>query len=93
MSKKPYSIYPRKRKNGKPVYYSQFRNSDVSCLTAKSTQQTPRSRAEAWCIDYLKAGGIVKKKRMLLLKIFQRIFIHLQGHGLLIRKLVEKELV
>jgi hypothetical protein len=52
-SKKNYSLYLRKRKKGRPIYYAQFRNPDGSWAVAKSTKQTLKSMAEAWCIEYL----------------------------------------
>ncbi|MCP4129379.1 MAG: tyrosine-type recombinase/integrase [bacterium] len=64
MSNKPYSIYPRKRKNGKPVYYAQFRLPSGKWSTAKSTGETSKNRAENWCIEYLQAGQVVFKENV-----------------------------
>ncbi len=48
LGRKSFSVYPRKVKKGK-IYYAQFRDPDGSWGTAKSTGQTSRSKAEAWC--------------------------------------------
>ncbi len=48
-----FSIYPRKRKNGKPVYYAQFKKPDGTYTTAKSIGPTTRRDTVKWCEDYL----------------------------------------
>jgi len=52
-----FSIYPRKRKSGKPVFYARFKNPDGSYSTAQSTKQTSRRAAENWAIEYLQKKG------------------------------------
>ncbi len=43
-----FSIYPRKKKNGKAIYYVRFKNPDGTYSTAHSTQCTTRRDAEKW---------------------------------------------
>lgn len=57
MSGKPFSLYPRKTKNGKSIWYCQFKQIDGTFGTARSTGETSRGRAEAWAIEQLKAGN------------------------------------
>ena len=52
-----FSIYPRKCKQGKPIYYVQFKNLDGSYFTAMSSKQTTRREAERWALDYLQNKG------------------------------------
>jgi integrase len=52
-----FSIYPRKRKNGRPIFYAQFKNPDGSYTVAKSTGCTSRSASEKWCEEYLQKYG------------------------------------
>ena len=56
---KPFSLYLRKRKKGKPVYYVRFRLPDGSRSTGKNTGQTSRGAAERWAWEYLNKGQIV----------------------------------
>ena len=53
MAGKPFSIYCRRKKNGKKVYYCRFKNPDGTYSSGKSTEQTSRARAESWAFDYL----------------------------------------
>jgi len=52
-----FSFYTRKRKNGKPIYYVQFKQPDGSYSTAKSTGQTAKRKAIEWAENYLKLNG------------------------------------
>src|SRR3990172_12479830 len=49
-----FSLYVRKRKKGKPIYYAQFRTTTGSWSTAKSTGCTTRRAAEQFCEAYLR---------------------------------------
>lgn len=64
--KKPFSLYTRKLKNGKPVYYVKFRLPDGSWSSGKCTGQISKNKAEAYCIDYLQTGGIIIKQNVTL---------------------------
>jgi hypothetical protein len=43
------SIYPLKRKDGKPIYYAQFKQSEGKYTTVKSTGCTTSRDATKWC--------------------------------------------
>jgi len=52
-----FSIYPRQKKNGKSVYYVQFKNPDNTYSTARSTGKTSRRAAEEWAENELLKNG------------------------------------
>jgi len=60
---KQYAIF--KRKGGK-FYYAQFKKSDGTWTNAVSTKETAKTRAEAWCVNYLQenAGRIIDNNRV-----------------------------
>ena len=74
MSGKKFSLFPRKRKNGKAVYYAQFKLPSGKWSTAKSTGQTNRSLAESWCIEYMQAGGIVQRENVTLAEFSENFY-------------------
>lgn len=57
---KPFTLYRRNQ-----IYYVRFKLPDGRWSIAKSTGQTAKGRAEAWCIDYLRAGNIIQKENIL----------------------------
>ena len=72
--KKPFSLYTRTPKNGKPVYYVKYRLPDGSWGTGRSTGQNSKYRAEAHCIEYLQTGGIVAKEKVTLEEYSRNFF-------------------
>ena len=52
-----FSLYPRKCKSGKSVFYVQFKKADGCYGTAKSTKQTTRRKAQEWAEIYLLKNG------------------------------------
>mgnify|MGYP001195955592 CR=1 FL=1 len=51
---KPFSLHRRGR-----VWYAQFKTPAGVWTTARSTRQTSRNRAEAWCVQRLVEGDII----------------------------------
>jgi len=74
-----FSIYSRKRKNGKPVYYAQFKKHDGSYTTAKSTGCTTKRDASQWCENYLLKKGIPLPGKDLTLSEFADNFFSWNG--------------
>jgi len=66
---KPFSIYRRQKK-----YYVRFKLPDGTWSTAKSTGQTSKGRAEAWCIEYLHRGKIVVRENVTLAEFAHNFF-------------------
>ncbi len=57
-----FSFHTRKtRKNGKPVYYVQFKQPDGTYSTAKSTGQTSKRKAVEWAENHLVKKGVPLK--------------------------------
>ncbi len=75
---KPFSLYSRKRKNGKPVYYAKLRMPDGSWSSGKNTGQTSKNSAEAWAIKYLQTGQVVHKENVSL-AAFAKDFFSWEG--------------
>ena len=64
--KRPFTLYSRKRKSEKPLFYARFRNQDNSWTSGRNTGQTSRAAAEGWCIQYLNNGQVVEKENVTL---------------------------
>ncbi|MBN2401712.1 MAG: tyrosine-type recombinase/integrase [Spirochaetes bacterium] len=69
-----FSTFPRKKKNGKSVYYVQFKKSDGSYDTAKSSGCTSRYAAEAWAEDYLLKHGRTTLRDVLFIRFAENFF-------------------
>ncbi len=74
-----FSIYPRKRKNGKPVYYVRFKNPEGSYSTALSTGQGSRRAAEAWAAEYIQKNGRPRPGSKILFSQYAQGFFDWQG--------------
>lgn len=61
-----FSLYKRKRKSGKPVYYCQFRLLDGTRTPGRSTGETSKAAAERWALNQLEYGKPVKRKNVTL---------------------------
>jgi hypothetical protein len=48
-----FALYPRRRKNRKPISYSQFKKSDESHTTAKKYLICQGTERIKWCENYL----------------------------------------
>jgi len=60
-----FTIFPRPRKKGKPILYVQFRDPETGKrLTAVSSHETTRGRAEDWAIERLRKGVVSSKSNM-----------------------------
>ncbi|HUZ16861.1 MAG TPA: hypothetical protein VMV68_00620, partial [Spirochaetia bacterium] len=57
-SKSPFSMYARKRKHGKPVYYVRFRNLDGTLSSAKCSGETSKGAAKNWAVGEIETGHI-----------------------------------
>ena len=53
-----FSIYKRQHKNGKPIFYAQFKLQDGTYSSAKSTGSTTRRDAVKWREDQLLKNGV-----------------------------------
>jgi len=74
-SRKPFSLLKRNS-----VYYVRFRLPDGLRSVPKSTGQTSRGRAEAWAIDYLRAGqGQIVVKENITFQDFSKDFFDWNG--------------
>lgn len=74
-NQKPYTLFKR----GK-VWYAHFRALNGERVTAKSTGQTAKARAEQWCIDYLQQGqGRIVKSELITFQQFARGFFDWSG--------------
>ncbi len=87
-----FSIYPRKRKNGKPVYYAQFKKSDSSYTTAKSTGCSTKRAAEAWCEDNLLKFGTPLSGREITFEYYSNGFFDWSGKWATDRRVEGKRL-
>ncbi len=88
---KPFSIHPRTQKNGKSVYYAQFRLPNGKWSTAKSTRETSRARAEAWAIQYLNKGKIIRREEVAF-EEYSRDFFSWEGKWALNKRSLGKRL-
>ena len=71
---KPFSLYLRKRKKGKPVYYARFRLLNGKRSTGKNTGQTSKGAAERWAWEYLNKGQIVINENVTLAEFSVNFF-------------------
>ena len=71
---KLFSLYIRKRKKGKPVFYARFKNQDGSWTSGKNTGTTNRNTAESWAINYLQGGHVVAKENITLEEFSRNFF-------------------
>jgi hypothetical protein len=60
-NKKPFTLYKRKTKKRKNIYYVRFNMPDGSRSSGKSTGQTSERKAEIWAYNVLQTGKIVSK--------------------------------
>ena len=61
LAHKPFHLYQRKMKKGKPIFYLQFYDETGVRLPGKSSGQTSRAAAETWAHEQLKQGNVGKK--------------------------------
>lgn len=54
----PFSIYPRGRKSGKPVFYVRFKRLDGSLSSGRSSGKTSRDAAIAWALEEITSGRL-----------------------------------
>ncbi|MBP7583053.1 MAG: site-specific integrase [Spirochaetes bacterium] len=71
---KPYNLFRRARKAGKPVYYCRFRKPGGGWTTAESTGETTKGAAEAWAVERLQAAGVFETKKKITLRTYSRGF-------------------
>lgn len=70
-----FSLYPRKRKSGKPVFYVRYKRNDGSYNVAQSTGQTTRRAAEKWAFEHLhEINHTEQGKKCPSLSVFSRDF-------------------
>lgn len=60
--KQPYSLYPRKMKNGKPVYYYRTYDENGKRTSGRSTGQTTKTAAHAYLSRLIERGELVPRK-------------------------------
>ncbi len=61
---KLFSLYSRKPRKGKPVFYARFKKPDGTWGSGKCTNTTNRNMAETWAINYLQGGQVVLKENI-----------------------------
>jgi hypothetical protein len=76
MLKKPYSLWKRRLKTGRYIWYVRFRLDEGCFGTAKSSGQSTKTAAEAWAIEYLRQGQIVTCENICF-EVFTKDFFHL----------------
>jgi integrase len=64
MQKKPYSLWKRRLKTGRYIWYVRFRLDEGCFGTAKSSGQSTKTAAEAWAINYLRQGQVVTRENI-----------------------------
>lgn len=74
-----FSLYPRNKKSGKPVYYAQFKKPDGTYTTGKSTGCTSRRAAELWAEKELLKNGIPCPGRNITFGEFSQDFFSWSG--------------
>lgn len=72
---KPYSLYPRRRKKAKPVYYVRFRKPDGTWSSGKCTGMCRKGEAEAWAINYLQCGRVVTRENVTIEEFAKEFFV------------------
>lgn len=87
-----FSIYPRKCKNGKSIFYAQFKLPDGSYTTAKSTGCTSRRAAEKWSDEFLLKNGYPMPGRDLTFSMYAEKFFIWNGRWALDKRAVGKRL-
>lgn len=74
-----FSLYPRKRKIGKPIYYAQFKIPSGKWSSAKSTGCTVKRQAEKWCEEYLDKNNQWYPSNNISFKEFSKDFFSFTG--------------
>ncbi len=87
-----FSLYPRKRKCGKPVFYVQFKKPDGSYGTAKSTGQSRRKAAIAWAEEHIRKHGTPMPGQNITLEHYSRNFFSWDGRWALDKRASGKRL-
>ena len=65
MAFRQFTMFPRKAKKGKPVFYVRFRDPETDKrLTAMSSGKHSKQGAEMWAIEQVKKGLITNKSNM-----------------------------
>jgi integrase len=57
-SGRPFTLYTRPRKRGKPVYYVRYKKPGGGWTVAQSTDQTSEGAAETYALEQLRTGGV-----------------------------------
>ena len=60
--REPFTLYPRKAKNGKKVWYYRIYNEHGERTSGRSTGQTSKAAARQYVIDLIKKGGPLRNK-------------------------------
>ncbi|MCX7030679.1 MAG: hypothetical protein NTU62_11250 [Spirochaetes bacterium] len=55
---RPFTLYTRPRKRGKPVYYVRYKMPDGDWTIAQSTGQTSEGAAETYALEQLRTGAV-----------------------------------
>ena len=63
--KEPYSLYPRKVKGGKKIWYYRTYDQDGQRTPGRSTGETSKTLARRYCLKLLKKGKLIPEKEML----------------------------
>lgn len=79
MPAKLYTLFPRKRKNSKSLYYCMFRRADGTRTSAVNTHQTNRAAAEAWAQNELAREGVQLSNNETTFRDFSRNFFAYGG--------------
>ncbi len=74
-----FSIFPRTKKDGKKVFYVQFKQPDGSYSTAKSTGCSTKKAAREWAENYLMSHGVPLKGGNTSFKDFSEDFYNYSG--------------
>ena len=60
--KEPYTLFPRKSKNGKNIWYFRTYDENGVRTTARSTGKTSKTAVRQYVVDLLKSGNFLPKK-------------------------------
>ena len=60
--KEPFTLFPRKTKNGKDIWYFRTYDESGARTTARSTGRTSKTAARQYVVDILTSGNILPKK-------------------------------
>ena len=55
---RPFTLYSRPRKRGKPIYYVRYKKPDGGWTTAESTGFRSEGAAESYALEQLKTGEV-----------------------------------